>query len=111
MDDALNRRWVVHPFRFRVSDEAEIRLDWEHSEARLDRAGPAGADVRPFLASSTVGAASAFLPQWIEAALDDIRQDRSSGAAELAREALALLSSSSSSSYETQLAARVVRLC
>ncbi len=43
VDDALNRRWVVHPFRFRVSDEAEIRLDWEHSEARLDRAGPAGA--------------------------------------------------------------------
>ena len=23
VDDALNRRWVVHPFRFRVSDEAE----------------------------------------------------------------------------------------
>ena len=34
VDDALNRRWVVHPFRFRVSDEAKIRLDWEHSEAR-----------------------------------------------------------------------------
>ena len=33
----------------------------------------------------------AFLPQWIEQSLDDIRQDRSSGAAELAREALALL--------------------
>ena len=90
VDDALNRRWVVHPFRFRVSDEAKIRLDWEHSEARwteptqLERMSTV-----PRLVDGwrRVG----FLPDWIEAALDDIRQDRSSGAAELAREALALL--------------------
>ena len=90
VDDALNRRWVVHPFRFRVSDEAKIRLDWEHSEAvwtepaQLERMSTVP---RLFDGWRRV----AFLPQWIEQSLDDIRQDRSSGAAELAREALALL--------------------
>ena len=90
VDDALNRRWVVHPFRFRVSDEAKIRLDWEHSEAvwtesaQLERLPTVP---RLFDAWLRV----AFLPQWIEQSLDDIRRDRSSGAAELARHALSLL--------------------
>ena len=90
VDDALNRRWVVHPFRFRVSDEAEIRLDWEHSEARwIEPAQLERMSTVPRLFDGWRRVA--FLPQWIEQSLDDIRQDRSSGAAELAREALALL--------------------
>ena len=99
VDDALNWRWVVHPFRFRVSDEAKIRLDWEHSEARwiepaqLERMSTVP---RLFDAWLRVG----FLPDWIEAALDEIREDHSSGAAELARQALALLGSAAQR-YET----------
>ena len=90
VDDALNRRWVVHPFRFRVSDEAKIRLDWEHSEARwIEPAQLERMSTVPRLFDGWRRVA--FLPQWIEQSLDDIRQDRSSGAAELAREALALL--------------------
>ena len=90
VDDALNRRWVVHPFRFRVSDEAEIRLDWEHSEAVWTE--PAQLERLPTVPRLFDGwRRVAFLPQWIEQSLDDIRRDRSSGAAELAREALALL--------------------
>ena len=90
VDDALNRRWVVHPFRFRVSDEAEIRLDWEHSEARwIEPAQLERMSTVPRLVDGWRRVA--FLPQWIEQSLDDIRRDRSSGAAELAREALALL--------------------
>ncbi len=90
VDEALNRRWIVHPFRFRVNDEAKVRLDWEHSEsvwtepAQLERMSTVPRLVDGWLRV-------AFLPQWIEQSLDDIRQDRSSGAAELAREALALL--------------------
>ena len=26
--------WLVHPFLFRVTDPAKIRLDWEHSDHR-----------------------------------------------------------------------------
>ena len=33
-DEELSRSWIVHPFRFRVADGADIRLDWEHSEAQ-----------------------------------------------------------------------------
>ena len=92
VDDALNRRWVVHPFRFRVSDEAKIRLDWEHSEARwIEPAQLERMSTVPRLFDGWRRVA--FLPQWIEQSLDDIRQDRSSGAAELARQALALLGS------------------
>lgn len=33
-DDALNRFYLVHPFRFALLFEAPIRLDWEHTEFR-----------------------------------------------------------------------------
>ena len=91
-DEAFSRQWIVHPFRFRVNDEAKIRLDWEHSEAVWTE--PAQIERLPtvprlFDAWLRVG----FLPDWIEAALDEIRKNRSSGAAELARQALDLLGS------------------
>ena len=101
VDDELSRRWIVHPFRFRVNDEAKVRLDWEHSEAvwiepaqieRLsDRTSP----------RSTPGSAShSSAPLDREAALDEIRENHSSGAAELARQALDLLGSAAQR-YET----------
>jgi 8-oxo-dGTP pyrophosphatase MutT (NUDIX family) len=32
VDAALNRTWVVHPFRFQVKDLDGLHIDWEHSE-------------------------------------------------------------------------------
>ncbi len=99
-DETLKRRWIVHPYRFRVSDEARIRLDWEHSEAVWTE--PAQLERLPtvprlFDAWLRVG----FLPDWIEAALDEIREDHSAGAAELARQAVALLGSAAQQ-FETR---------
>ena len=34
VDAGLDRRWVVHPFRFRVLSPEKVRLDWEHTECR-----------------------------------------------------------------------------
>lgn len=33
-DEALNRRWVVHPFLFQARTPEKVRLDWEHQECR-----------------------------------------------------------------------------
>ena len=66
VDEALKRRWIVHPFRFRVSDEAEIRLDWEHSEAVWTE--PAQLERLPTVPRLfDAWLRVAFLPQWIEA--------------------------------------------
>ncbi|MEA4924744.1 MAG: NUDIX pyrophosphatase [Syntrophomonadaceae bacterium] len=32
VDDNLGRTWVVHPFRFGLSQPDKIKIDWEHSE-------------------------------------------------------------------------------
>jgi len=34
VDSELSRKWIVHPFRFRVLNPEKIRIDWEHTEAR-----------------------------------------------------------------------------
>jgi ADP-ribose pyrophosphatase YjhB (NUDIX family) len=34
IDEELNRKWVVHPFRFRVQSPNKIRIDWEHTEMK-----------------------------------------------------------------------------
>jgi 8-oxo-dGTP pyrophosphatase MutT (NUDIX family) len=34
VDTEADRRWIVHPFLFEVSEPARIRTDWEHTEAR-----------------------------------------------------------------------------
>ena len=91
-DEAFSRRWIVHPFRFRVSDHAKIRLDWEHSEARwIEPAQLERMSTVPRLVDGWRRVA--FLSHWIETELDEIRENRSSGAAELARQALDLLGS------------------
>ena len=33
-DSQLGRRWIVHPFRFRVLRPERIKIDWEHTEAK-----------------------------------------------------------------------------
>ena len=33
-DHESGRRWLVHPFRFRLAPDTEPRLDWEHVELR-----------------------------------------------------------------------------
>ncbi len=34
VDEELGRKWVVHPFRFRVKTAEKISIDWEHTELR-----------------------------------------------------------------------------
>jgi 8-oxo-dGTP pyrophosphatase MutT (NUDIX family) len=41
-DPALDTRWTVHPFLFRVRPGAAIAIDWEHTEARWVRPGALG---------------------------------------------------------------------
>jgi 8-oxo-dGTP diphosphatase len=37
LDAEADRRWIVHPFLFEVRVDAEVRVDWEHTEARWVR--------------------------------------------------------------------------
>lgn len=32
VDEKLDRIWVVHPFRFELSQPDKVKIDWEHSE-------------------------------------------------------------------------------
>ncbi len=34
IDRKLNRKWIVHPFLFHVSDPDKIKTDWEHTESK-----------------------------------------------------------------------------
>lgn len=34
VDHDLGKKWVVHPFRFRLTDPSRVKLDWEHTESR-----------------------------------------------------------------------------
>ena len=34
VDESLNRKWVIHPFLFRVKAPDNIKLDWEHTEMK-----------------------------------------------------------------------------
>ncbi|MDM8000305.1 MAG: NUDIX pyrophosphatase [Dehalococcoidia bacterium] len=34
VDSDLGRKWIVHPFRFRVVRPDKVRIDWEHTEAK-----------------------------------------------------------------------------
>ncbi len=37
VDEAIDRRWTVHPFLFEVLRPDSVRLDWEHTESRWVR--------------------------------------------------------------------------
>ena len=34
VDEKMGRKWVVHPYRFRVIRPEKIKIDWEHTEMR-----------------------------------------------------------------------------
>ena len=34
VDAELGRKWIVHPFRFRVARLEKIKIDWEHTEGK-----------------------------------------------------------------------------
>ena len=34
VDSEIGRKWIVHPFRFRVLKPDKINIDWEHTEAK-----------------------------------------------------------------------------
>ena len=34
IDKELNRKWVVHPFLFHVTDPERLKIDWEHTECK-----------------------------------------------------------------------------
>jgi 8-oxo-dGTP diphosphatase len=34
VDAELGRKWIVHPFRFKVLRPEKIKIDWEHTEAK-----------------------------------------------------------------------------
>jgi 8-oxo-dGTP diphosphatase len=34
VDTELGRKWIVHPFRFKVLKPDKITIDWEHTEAK-----------------------------------------------------------------------------
>jgi hypothetical protein len=33
-DEGLGTRWLIHPYRFRIKDRKNIKIDWEHKESR-----------------------------------------------------------------------------
>jgi len=34
VDEKMDRKWVVHPYHFRVMKPEKIEIDWEHTEIR-----------------------------------------------------------------------------
>jgi PncC family amidohydrolase len=34
IDKDLNRKWIVHPFLFHVTDPERLKIDWEHTECK-----------------------------------------------------------------------------
>lgn len=91
-DEALQRRWIVHPFRFRLRHPERLRLDWEHTELRWIEPGElAGLDTVPMLAETWQRVAPGHVEAEIEALVAAIEHDTMHGAARLAAEALRTL--------------------
>ena len=42
VDEKMERKWVVHPYRFRVMRPQKIEIDWEHTEMRWIAPGDIG---------------------------------------------------------------------
>ncbi len=34
IDEAMNRKWIIHPFLFHVKAPEKIKIDWEHTEVK-----------------------------------------------------------------------------
>lgn len=39
IDKDLNRKWIVHPFLFHVTDPSRLKIDWEHTECKWIKPG------------------------------------------------------------------------
>ncbi len=92
VDEALQRRWIVHPFRFRLLHPERLRLDWEHTELRwIEPSELAGLDTVPMLAETWQRVAPGNVEAEIEARVLAIENDTLRGAAGLAAEALRTL--------------------
>jgi PncC family amidohydrolase len=39
IDKKLNRKWIVHPFLFHVTEPDKIKTDWEHTESKWIKPG------------------------------------------------------------------------
>jgi translation initiation factor 2B subunit (eIF-2B alpha/beta/delta family)/8-oxo-dGTP pyrophosphatase MutT (NUDIX family) len=91
-DEALQRRWIVHPFRFRLRHPERLRLDWEHTELRWIEPGElAQLDTVPMLAETWQRVAPGNVEAEIEALVAAIEHDTTHGAARLAADALRTL--------------------
>lgn len=42
VDEKIGRKWVVHPYRFRVMKSDKIEIDWEHTDMRWIDPGDIG---------------------------------------------------------------------
>lgn len=92
VDEALQRRWIVHPFRFRLLRPERLRLDWEHTELRWIEPGElSGLDTVPMLAETWQRVAPGNIEAELEARVLAIENDTTRGAAGLAAEALRTL--------------------
>jgi 8-oxo-dGTP diphosphatase len=55
VDAEADRSWIVHPFLFEVRPDAQVRVDWEHTEARWVRPEEVSAfDTVPQLAEALI---------------------------------------------------------
>jgi len=34
LDEKLGRKWMVHPFRFKVQNPELVKIDWEHNQCK-----------------------------------------------------------------------------
>ncbi|HEX2173714.1 MAG TPA: NUDIX domain-containing protein [Dehalococcoidia bacterium] len=98
-DADLDRRWTVHPYRFAARRPEGVRLDWENVEARwIDPADLARVSTVPRLQEAWDRVAPPRpWPGEIQAGLDHLRRDRTSGASELVESLLSTLESAAGS--------------
>ncbi|RMF83642.1 MAG: hypothetical protein D6736_21095 [Nitrospinota bacterium] len=89
-DATLERRWIIHPFLFEKLSSQPIRLDWESREYRW--ICPWIIDTFPTVPGLTETLATVFplLPPSVRSAQTLLQKDTSSGAMEMAANALSL---------------------
>lgn len=34
VDEQLERKWIIHPYRFLLSESEKVKIDWEHTELK-----------------------------------------------------------------------------
>lgn len=90
-DRAADRVWVVHPYLYLARRPDNVRLDWEHTESRWVSPESIGRYRTVPGLGRALRQVYPPLPAAIEAGLREIRQDRTHGASELARQGAVVL--------------------